>query len=599
MKKILSLILCMSLLFGSLAAAEAESELLSLFSDTQTHTLERKTVPFYHQRSEGPVIEDAPLWILDGVADVPYMDLNEIPGFMNTFLKTFDYQDEVLYTGAIDPDTGCYMLTYNPTSVILLFDMDNDAIMVSDYDMINRNSSAMNQDMLSYNRVNEQTLQPELFERIKDYTLIRPGTIKTIYLGEYGLKIIQQDGKILLPMQTLLSFLIGVPNGTPVFYNGEAIFCGGTDMFVVRTPNPETGMYEYNKTELGKLYYGAGPKKRSEALAEFGLSELCLEMDCFYGLKESHDIDSFYDLISDLGMTGAFLDPDPAVADQALMDLINYYLDDMHSAYVSNSWMTGTDASLNNGDGYSYKLYAQNEQLLEALRNHMIPDGMYAYQEVDDTAYINFDKFVFNYLDYYSLDLDKAESIQDTASLIMFAHHQITRENSPIRNVVINLTLNGGGDVDAAIFLLAWFLGDAQLSVADTFTGTKATNIYHVDVNADHVFDNKDSIVDTHNLYCMISPVSFSCGNLVPWAFHASGLVTLIGNTSGGGSCIVQPMSTAWGTVFQTSGPNRMSFVKNGSYYDVDKGVDPDIHITKPNLFFDFTALTNLIHESY
>ena len=135
------------------------------------------------------------------------------------------------------------------------------------------------------------------------------------------------------------------------------------------------------------------------------------------------------------------------------------------------------------------------------------------------------------------------------------------------------------------------------MSLVHTFTGARATNAYKVDVNQDRVFDDKDSIYANYNLYCLISPLSFSCGNLVPWAFHASGMVTLIGDTSGGGSCIVQPMATAWGTIFQTSSPKRFSFVRNGSYYDIDRGVTPDVHLSRTRNFFDREAMTEIIHN--
>lgn len=38
---------------------------------------------------------------------------------------------------------------------------------------------------------------------------------------------------------------------------------------------------------------------------------------------------------------------------------------------------------------------------------------------------------------------------------------------------------------------------------------------YYADVNGDRVFDERDSIASL-NRYCLISPVSFSCGNLCP-----------------------------------------------------------------------------------
>jgi C-terminal processing protease CtpA/Prc len=115
-------------------------------------------------------------------------------------------------------------------------------------------------------------------------------------------------------------------------------------------------------------------------------------------------------------------------------------------------------------------------------------------------------------------------------------------------------------------------------------------------VNLDHEFDYRDNLSDLE-LYCLISPSSFSCGNLVPWAFKADGRVTLLGKTSGGGSCVVRRLATAWGGTFQVSGAQRISFVKNGAYYDVDQGVEPDVFIRDYNNFFDREALIKIIND--
>jgi C-terminal processing protease CtpA/Prc len=127
-------------------------------------------------------------------------------------------------------------------------------------------------------------------------------------------------------------------------------------------------------------------------------------------------------------------------------------------------------------------------------------------------------------------------------------------------------------------------------------TGALTTATYRADVNLDRVFDEKDSVADK-NLYCLISPVSFSCGNLVPAAMKSSDKVTILGRTSGGGSCTVQPLSTAWGTLFQISGSTRMSFLKNGSFYDIDQGIEPNYTISKPEKFYDREKLTEYINE--
>ncbi len=63
-------------------------------------------------------------------------------------------------------------------------------------------------------------------------------------------------------------------------------------------------------------------------------------------------------------------------------------------------------------------------------------------------------------------------------------------------------------------------LGDARLSLKSTFSGAESTAEYRADVNLDCVSTNRiRSPAAALRLFCLTSPVSFSCGNLVPWAF--------------------------------------------------------------------------------
>ena len=43
---------------------------------------------------------------------------------------------------------------------------------------------------------------------------------------------------------------------------------------------------------------------------------------------------------------------------------------------------------------------------------------------------------------------------------------------------------------------------------------------------------------------------------------------TLLDRTSGGGACVVQPLSTAGGSNFQISGAQQLAFLKNRAFYD-------------------------------
>ncbi len=295
------------------------------------------------------------------------------------------------------------------------------------------------------------------------------------------------------------------------------------------------------------------------------------------------------------------MDEDPAVADAALRNFINFYLDDLHSGFQLVSPMTGFHTELPNERlGFSASADQFLMTVYERMRSRAFPDGVPFYQEVGNTAFVTFDRFsVTPGLDYYSLDLDDPDCVQDTISLILYANRRIRREGSPVKNVVLDLSLNSGGRTDAAVFVTGWFLGKSSITAVNTFSGAQATGIYLADTNLDRVFDGSDCLLGEYNLYCLISPESFSCGNLLPCQFKASGMVTLLGDTSGGGSCEVFPMTTAWGTSITISGCKRLSFIKNGSFYDIDRGIEPDVVFTRIPTFYNREKVTEIINNLY
>ena len=162
--------------------------------------------------------------------------------------------------------------------------------------------------------------------------------------------------------------------------------------------------------------------------------------------------------------------------------------------------------------------------------------------------------------------------------------------------MVLDLSASLGGADDASAFVVPWFLGEGAPGKVDNMTGAMCTTTYRSDVNLDRVFDEKDTVADK-NLFCLISPASFSNGNYVPCEFKASGKVTLLGRTSGGGACTVLPASTAWGTSFQISSNICSSFLKNGAFYDIDRGADPDFVLPTPEQYYDRAALTDYINS--
>ncbi len=589
MRKWLSLLLALALaamlLPAGLAEAVREKDKVAETKPAERfHTVVQKTVTMYIGSMDA--WEDVNLYFIDGVQDLPWMELQEFGRFYTNFRNSYTRESAYKLTFTTEGDTARLI---RETGFFMEVDCANDTIYFSDFDAFRHDTK----DSALLDLVGEPGYDSEgnaaLLQRMKGTDYDRYGIDIELNLADYNIEMIHQGNGFYIPMQTLSDFVVAPASNQCLFYNGKCAFMANSKTF----GSPDS------LTPMGEYFYAVEPGPRSQALADYGFFELCLMLDNIYGLKEIHDIQSFAKFFYQTGMIENLTSTDPAKADQALYDLIHLHLDDLHSALKGHSPAAGKQQP-SGGYGLAARKSGEDQLFYETARYRYYPNGCPFYEEVGNTAYITFDEFVSNYYGfaYYSAFADGEELPTDTIGNIMRAHQDIYRDDSPIENVVIDLSCNGGGDVDAAVFLLGWILGDATFSVKNTFTGAQSTAEYRIDVNLDRLFDSGDE-VDDKNVYCLISPNSFSCGNLVPMAFKDSRRVRLLGSTSGGGSCIVQQMSTAWGDYFSMSGTDRMSFQKNGSFYDIDRGVEPDFSIDKVDHYYDREALTNYINSLY
>ena len=566
MKRGFALFLCVVLLMAGCSAAPGEVP--------QTANLSSETVPFYRGSIDN--VSEITLYYKDGQTDIPYVDMDtvrEVAIDAQRYLKDDGYQ----LTMETDGKTVDFVRENGSRASI---DFGEGAIAWDDYNLFTTASYAQQQmDILSHTGLDENG-EPELFQR-GDSSFVRRGESIGLYFEDFFIELIYEDGKGYMPLQTfsdlfLAYFYINLA------YNGEAVF-----------------MIE--ATDLGDMretYYSVEPRERSAELARFNYVETCLSLQFNYGLKDEHDIPSFGTLFELTGIDQAMQSTDALEANVALSDVINGYIDDLHSAFVFASPYAGDVAVEPNVQSLSANRLIGHAQRLSAAAREYFPDGMRFYQEIGNTAYISFSSFTADYDNDYYGALESGEPIADTIGIIMYAHAQITRENSPIENVVLDLSLNTGGHADAAIYTIAWFLGECDLHLEDAVTGARSSTNYRVDVNGDRKFDENDSIAHL-NRYCLVSPVSFSCGNLVPAVFKNSNQVTLLGRQTGGGACAVQPLASADGSIWQISSRLRLSTVTNGSFYAVDQGVAPDVLIDKDESYYDREALTEYINNLF
>ena len=570
MKKLLSILLILSM-FASLGVTAFAAE---------THEITSAAFPLYFDSDDMGM--DVTLYFLDGVTDLPYIEVNDWLSLMDNF---FDGPGtDINYSIETDGPVVTYT-RHNSDSeakdngATMVIDFDKNSIDFMDYNVFClRGNAATLLDTVTMNLLNEAG-EPVLLEKVDTGSFTRYGDELIFPLSDYGIDLIMQDGLYLVPLQTMSDIVM--PNTTmgSFFFNGQCVIVSA------------------DISACADLYYAAPTGDRSEALAEFGYNELCMMMDYFYGLKETHRIESFDRLFDDIGFKEPLTGPSAEQADKAIYRLTTDFLDDNHTDWHGFSYLAGPLDYSASGAART-KLFAYLERL-NAAKAQFYPDGIPGYEEIGNTAYISFDTFMNltrNGEDYYLVEDLQDFPAEDSIALIMRAHEQIYRENSPIENVVLDLSTNLGGSESAAVFTIAWFLGEAAISGTDNMTGAMGTTTYRADVNRDGVFDEKDTVADK-NLFCLISPCSFSSGNLVPCVFKDSGMVTLLGRTSGGGACSILNVSTAWGTSFQISVNICASFLKNGAFYDVDRGAEPDYVLTVPDSFYDRAALTDYLNS--
>ena len=625
--KLLAVLTALTLLTGCCTALAEEAETTA---DTlENHTVTGVSFPFLLQMEDAdgaPTESEMKLYFVDGW-DIPYVALSEYTQFLSNLLERHDKKGIVYETGsdgegelrhytATRPDNGSTLYVF-PDKDLILFSNYNTfiqsvgaKIMVSTMDLPEAetlspieqavNAAATEQtgengqespepeaadaeDSEAVEETSEETTVSSMFALKPGMYLNRAGDEIALNLADYQIDIVEADGECYIPFQTLNDLLVS-DEYVYVVFTGEKIIGAG-----------------YNCSFIDSM--DAAPKHDvSEEYARFNFHELSLLLDCKYGLKPEHNIESFGKFfVNNPELFENLISTNPMKSSLAIANLTYTFFDDLHSGFRRGSYLYERNAAMESSViraylGPSILNYSRRNAIYIDARKAVYRAWVPGYEEVGDTAFITFDHFTVDRKDYYNPSIDR-DNPRDTIDLIIYANSQIRRENSPIRNIVLDLSLNGGGDATAAIFVISWFLGEADIALRDTFTGAESNAVYLADVNLDGEFDERDNVASGYRLYCLTTNSSFSCGNLVPAACRASGIVTLIGQTTGGGSCVVQPCTTAEGAIFQMSGNKQISIIRNGSFYNTDAGVDPDFRLEKAESFYDRPALAEYLHN--
>lgn len=463
---------------------------------------------------------------------------------------------------------------------------------------------------------------------------------KSIALSPYHIDI-HGDEEAYVPMSLLSSFSGGL-NGYYISYNGKSIYVLDTRGQLVDTNTD----YAYFKTsEEYMSTFLDFETERAEDMIIYNYGQLCFNFDNLRGYT-SQMVFGDNNLLT-IGLDGILENYYPEIKELLLSkDKKEYYTG--YYLTLSGLYDGGHTGAFNAGDKYivdSINAVKEADKITQSMRdlmtkvynrdrNKMItttyvtlakkaafpeyvsateaasnPDKelnayLYNFDNNTKTAFISFDSFEVNYegWDNYYKNGKKESDIPTTGDSYAFIRKSLYQAvDDQARNVVIDLTTNGGGD-SLALSGIVCLLNKAKCDyvVNDTLNMNRSTTTFFADINLDGEWNDED-IAECNkfnfSIAILTSAKAFSCGNLLPSILKEIGYA-IIGQRSGGGSCAISIETTADGLPYVRSSNHCLS---NTAGENIDVGVPLDLEIEiggtaeTPDYskFFDFTTIND------
>ena len=557
-------------------------------------------IEFHHQGNvyidaEANVFTTMSLYRVKDHGDIDYV----------SFAEAYAVYETLVYGGyrTIDevslPRQGVYHFPLTEDgSYYYEVDADADTLFFSDYDLLfNANriqqgdayiATGYEVSLVRIKTSETRTVYPESFEYTLDF-------------APYGIDFVGYGQQVYVPVSTFLSVFYNA-NRIPFLYNGSDLFYGGV--------LSKKYLNQDSDNALDNVFYDgafATVYTRESHFAEYNYAQLCFDLDHFYGLKEHFGVGDYNSFLAERGYAERLRSVDVATAEEALMDFSGEILYEGHSSLAK---MSPCDEV--NGNASYYYNRRSSALVDNEYRNRLSA----TYQELDerrayagcsttaarfyeDMAVFPFNKFV-KMANTEGMDpmAYSAAVWEENDTYMLFRRYfaelaDYEAHERKVNSIVIDNSLNGGGMVDAMPFMLAFFCEDPTLMYRNVVTG-EATEIHYViDLDRDGVFG--DTYAGQYDFYLLDSNYSFSCGNAFP-TFVDRSSVTVIGETSGGGSCVVGSIVTATGTYFTSSSPMQFGWLDGNNFTDNENGAPADYALPRSS-FYDNAALYNFIQS--
>ncbi len=547
--------------------------------------------------------EESKTYQLTYFSDVDSVPYTDFASFYQTFYKG---NVETLVEG--DTYTLTEDVTYDgKTGTTAVFDVERDTMTVEDSALFfHAKEDDREDDTLPFVRVNTIAV-PEGEETAKPVT---------VDFSDYGIDLRGLDGKLYLPLSTMIDLFCS-DSGNQVVYNGEKIYFSGDN------EEEETEqVYEDIKNRYPKLLVTG----RSEAEADFEYRELCFCIDRNYGFPgkyseviryiRSDGLDAALEkYIPDLKK--ALKSTDTATYLAGLNYLFNTVLADsghtgINVEYIMDEEMSkkfqseelnleiaGTDLIPGYYTERSEKADEAGEYL-SGVKDELLDEDIYVIEK--DTMLIDIPEFDLDLDGWKTYSLGLGDIPTDAYGRLYQGLTEAKKQG--IKNVVIDVSTNPGGYSSILQCMLELIRGN---NLCEYYTDTEQHFSYGLvlDRNLDGEFDEKDAEVDFSDLNIAVNSgkASFSCGNAFVYLMKDLGY-PILGDKSGGGCCNVREFSLPTGIPFNCS---SKVLVTDSANLDFDEGLTPDyVNATEEeevedrySKFYDLDLLSRECHMFY
>ena len=212
MKKLMTLFLCLCLALSCAAAGTAE--------EAAAPQITSKNVPVYGNSLSEVWREDFPVYFLDGAEDLPLIDLADWKDLLVYLYAVNDSLGDRVYdlTMEVSEDGSSVKLT-RETQFPMVADFEEGTLTFLDFVGFNTPANSRYMEVSGF----PETMngQPFLLQSTRSRTLY--GDLTIVNLKDYEIPMAAQDGKYLLPLQTLAAFTV-VSNNISVYFNGKALY---------------------------------------------------------------------------------------------------------------------------------------------------------------------------------------------------------------------------------------------------------------------------------------------------------------------------------------------------------------------------------------